>query len=182
MAWPYDARYFEAASGLYLPSALVNEMQDAIGKLYADHYCAPVEFHPELDGDNLPSWKQVYDEEEKGLVCRSAYKNLYAVVDLRDGGIVSAVNLKVYLTDVGMNISVLHCDRNFDSSGSAPSKATTVSLQSITLDSYPGWKTHTISGLSLAAGSNRQIVLRFGSANVGDYVAGVRVTMRPLTR
>lgn len=177
MAWPYDDRHFEFASGLYVPSATLNEMEDRIVDLHRDRQLVIYDGEPAETG----MWTDV-DQEYWEVGNWSSDGGIYFDVPVLQGMVMTLVEAKVYNNnDIPRPISVVPFIGNahFGTAATAPEwYGGTMHTTDVDGES---WAIISSGAISLAINEGYKSRIKVIPATVGDRCAGVQVTYTPLT-
>lgn len=176
MAWPYDANHFAFSSGLYVPSASLNAMQDATVDLHRDVEIIYINGFAELDG-----WD--YDAAGVGAwICLVNDAELeIPITTLGNNSILKEVEVKFFAV-TGTSIALSLEKRNCDFATDAGAVSRTVGIGSWTgAIGANAWNVEINTGLTETMTNETMYYVQIVTADVGDIIAGVRATIQPLT-
>jgi hypothetical protein len=182
MAWPYDAKHTVMAALRAVPSAMLNAVQDRIVDLFASRQIITLNLHP-TDILGAPSWALDPNHPEDGWI-QSGAGYLFGHLDSPVGLVVTAIKVKQYNGDAVDHTPSTYAvliDTNMDAAANAP----TIPAAAATNDTEiaaTSWGVCSMTGLSIAVTSAHRFMLIIGGgADDSDKVAGVELTVRPLT-
>lgn len=182
MAWPYDARDFTFANGLYVPSATLNEIQDRIIDVYESHDIIDLNMvvSQAAAGTDL-GWYYDYSAPEKGLVNKDNLRALYINLRYPNQCILNAFRVKYYNahgSSATIYVKIFKIDPSFATAGNAPSIVGGTHLHQTSKSvSATSWDVISGSGLDIEIESNYRYYMEIipNGTTVGDYCAAIEV-------
>lgn len=176
MAWPYDALLQSFSALTPVPSSVLNGIQTQINNIAGSHIVSLLNGIPAVAGGWIHSGTL-----PEGWERAAGGGNLIIPIPLREGAVVSQVEVKIEGTAAGAwSIILSDSEINWDSAATAPAAATVI--DSAAPNPGAAWAVTTLSGGSLprTLAADKRMWLQITAPFAGDHVAGVRITRTQL--
>lgn len=184
MAWPYDAVYQAMSAGMELASALMNEIQERIVDLHKDHTICLYEAWSDFDTSGAQNyWEIDAATPSKGYETIATGGRLWYCFQSREGVVLKSMKVKYYNSDASPALPICTAfvdDMHFDVAATAPSFGTAVGTVAGNVAST-AWGISSVTGLSAPVLAGQKLVVVVDALKVGDFCAGVQLTVQPLT-